>query len=369
MTTKKMMKELVAKGYAEKGQKLSDAEIKKLYNQLCTDEQETAEPLTLKAKLILEYPQLKTVIEDTFDYRIEHIDSADKMGDVLTLSGWDAGTPCSIGINVTTGLIEWDHNEERDAYEEKEECHMTKEERIKDTWKRVQKFQKTSDDGYVTREELVELFDDCMGNRPSKKVTRKQLVESLQIIVQSFESISVGDLPTTHDNTNHEVTIDDVWNIENANKVVHDVMSMAAKNRFVDYISAYMVRSAIRMVLFGKYSKEKVVDSSGKVTYYENIFTPEEDALADEFMKKFADKYLVQYKDDGKGYHINSLLMAWYYKKVVYRFKSKTQVVDYVVDYNGKTLSRKGTNQSWPLDDAAFKKFDDQCFFLYVCKQ
>lgn len=425
-TVKKMMKELVNKGYIEKNQKLSDSEIKKLYNQLCNDEQETAEPLTLKAQLILEYPQLRTVIEDTFDYRIEYIDSAEKMGDVLTLSGWDAGTPCSIGINIITGSIEWDHNEERDAYEEKEESimmnstmDMTKDELRKELEKygvklSNTKFNKAKKEALIYmlngamidyakinhyKETNVEKEESTMRILTTADMTKEQLRAELEKygvklsntkfnktkkgeleymlngaeidyakINHYEESVSVGDLPTTHDNINHKIAMDDVWNIENANKVVHDIMTMASKNKFVDYISTYMVRSAIRMTLFGKYSKEKVVDSSGKVTYYENIFTPEEESLTDEFMKKFSDKYLIQYKDDGKGYHINSLLMSWYYKKVVYRFKSKTQMVDYVLDYNAKTLTRKGTNQSWPLDDAAFKKLDDQCFFLYVCK-
>lgn len=69
----------------------------------------------------------------------------------------------------------------------KEEIAMTKEMRIKDTWRRVQEATKITDAEYVKRDELVELFDDCMGNRPGNKVTRAQLVESLETMVKSFD--------------------------------------------------------------------------------------------------------------------------------------------------------------------------------------
>lgn len=80
----------------------------------------------------------------------------------------------------------------------KEEAIMTKTERIMDTYRRVQEFTKTSDEGYVKKDELIQLFDDCMGNRPSKKTTRKELVESLETIVNNIKSeqnkVPVGDM-------------------------------------------------------------------------------------------------------------------------------------------------------------------------------
>lgn len=109
---------------------------------------------------------------------------------------------------------------------EKEVEVMTTEERVMDTWNRVQTIKKISEEGYVTRDELRQLLDDCTGNRPGNKVTRKTMVESLETIVKLFNednidiynndnegiynieetpiiddnSISVGDLDITRDN-------------------------------------------------------------------------------------------------------------------------------------------------------------------------
>lgn len=115
-------------------------------------------------------------------------------------------------MDVQTNLIE-----------EKEVEVMTTEERVMDTWNRVQTIKKISEKGYVTRDELRQLLDDCTGKRPGNKVTRKTMIESLEAIVKSFNvednnndnegiynieetpiiddnSISVGDLDITRDN-------------------------------------------------------------------------------------------------------------------------------------------------------------------------
>lgn len=88
----------------------------------------------------------------------------------------------------------------------KKEIIMTKKERIQDVARRIEQFTKTSDEGYVTKEEMAELIFDCMGGtKPNtKKYKRGQLIETVMIMAgkdKPQDSVSVGDLNITHDNT------------------------------------------------------------------------------------------------------------------------------------------------------------------------
>lgn len=86
----------------------------------------------------------------------------------------------------------------------KEENVMTKKERIQDVARRIEQFTKTSDEGYVTKEEMAELIFDCMGEaKPNiKKYKRAQLIEAVMIIAgnKPQDSVSVED-ENTHDDT------------------------------------------------------------------------------------------------------------------------------------------------------------------------
>lgn len=155
--------------------------------------------------------------------------------------------------------------------------------------------------------------------------------------------------------------IDDVWNADMATKVLVNIINKAKDNNFISFISHHMATSAMCEILCGRPLKDRI-------TKKENSFTDEEKKLVAQFREKFAEKYLIM-NERGTGYNIRAVGMVWYYKKVVYRYQNKTQIVDYVVDFKAKTITRKdGTGKPTILDTAAYETLDRTCRFMYVVK-
>lgn len=170
-------------------------------------------------------------------------------------------------------------------------------------------------------------------------------------------------VPTTPAPEKKSQSIDDVWNANTATKVLVNIINKAKNNNFISFISHHMATSAMCEVLTGRPLKDPV-------TRQDNVFSDKEKKLVAEFREKFTEKYLIP-NGRGTGYNIKAVGMVWYYKKVIYRYqdKAKGQVVDYIVDFKEKTITRvNGTGNTTPLDEAAFKKLDDTCTFLKVCK-
>ncbi len=251
----------------------------------------------------------------------------------------------------------------------KEEIIMTKQERIQDVARRIEQFTKTSDDGYVTKEEMAELIFDCMGGaKPStKKHKREQLIETIMIMAGQHKeenSVPVGDLEITKDNAPQEnLTVQPAT--RKTADVLTDVLSNCiyfqyASTRQVakNYISDYMLISYINYVLHGMYTKDP---NTGK----DNIFTDEQKTQT-QYVKDAFIKTDCVMPHKSKGYIIRAKFMAWYYenalnKHLVYRFnytdKSKGYV-DYKLDYKKGELVNLRDKKTTKLDAAGWTKID-----------
>ena len=234
-------------------------------------------------------------------------------------------------------------------------------------------FTKTSDSKYVDKKCLGTMIQALGGvlqvkYKLNNRMSRPELITELKRLVDEHSVSKEHQGQVVKKEVVDEIkpisVIDDVWNVANATKVLKKIIEMAQDNDYISFISHHMATSAITEVLFGK----KLVDPITKVA---NKFTDGENRLAAEFRTKFAEQYLIANKK-GTGYNINSLAMSWHYKKCIYRWKSDSgeKVVDYIVDYNTKTLKKYGVAnaQDNKLDDAAFKKLDATCKFVKVAK-
>lgn len=350
MTTKKMLKELVNHDYVTPGMKLSDGEIRRLYNEMIYDE--------------------SFIDEETGDSTLNSEEES-------TMSKKNEATA---NTNAKEKSIMKNNNLAARV------LNMNRTERLVYVWDIILHVTKTSDVLYIDKAELAQfLFDNDIisrmpGKNELKRTKRQEFVDILDTAVQNLIKnkviTPVGDLNITHDNA-PEITsapisnIDAVWSANNATAVLKIVIEMASTNHYITFISKHMVKSAIRNVLFGKFSKEKLsyVENGKKVVeYIANEFTPEQDALMEEFFSKFVSKYLLPYNNS--GYTIGSLAMCWYYKKCIYRFRDKKgTVVDYIVDYKAGTLSRKGSdNPPIALTHDTYKKLDETTGFLQVVR-
>ena len=166
--------------------------------------------------------------------------------------------------------------------------------------------------------------------------------------------------------TTRLATIEEAWTASNATKVMKRIVGMAQKNYCINFISDFMVTSAIHEVLFGRPTKNY---KTGEVS----TFTAEEEALTSQFKVKFVEQYLIP-NDKGTGYTIKSMAMAWNYKDVLYRYRGKDKdgkelVVDYIVNYKDKTLQMRGSENVHVLNTEAFAKLDRTCMFINVVKK
>lgn len=200
----------------------------------------------------------------------------------------------------------------------KEETIMTKKERIQDVARRIAQFTKTSDEGYVTKEEMAELIFDCMGGaKPStKKYKRAQLIETIMIMAgKDKESISVpvGDLEITRDNASAQ---EDNHNDAKAktDKLFALIKACAADNYKKGYgytISSFMLQACILNAGAGipKLKGHTVTDEENKMT--QEVYS---------WLKK-------------KGY----------IKPIVYSVQEDEKIRIYTPEYTGRTDAKHAT--------------------------
>lgn len=206
-------------------------------------------------------------------------------------------------------------------------------------------------------EEYVEANKDCNEGSDANLTTYVVQEKQAPIVAPMVTPVVQPVTPAP------EKSINDVWNADTATKVLVNIINKAKSNNFISFISHHMATSAMCEVLTGRPLKDPV-------TRQDNVFSDKEKKLVAEFRDKFTEKYLIP-NGRGTGYNIKAVGMVWYYKKVIYRYQDKArgQVVDYIVDFKEKTITRvNGTGNTTPLDEAAFKKLDDTCTFLKVCK-
>lgn len=269
---------------------------------------------------------------------------------------------------------------------------------------RVQNSPKTSDTSYATKADIAEVLGEVTGKAYGKKVTREELVAELDHVayamteemraacealqeaecdeqeeVRDFEDARARGLDTdavggdfggvdaepASENIEYEsapATADD-WTVENASKVIALMFRTADGNFLKNYVSKFMLASHITEALFGR---PMAYRQDGKTIY--NEFSDDEKARANEFFKRFKERYLpAGYK--GKGFIITSELMAWHYKNhdVIYRFSSAAGHghMDYKLNWGSKTMTW-GDGKSMALDADVFRKIDSTCEFFKV---
>lgn len=195
--------------------------------------------------------------------------------------------------------------------------NMSKAERIQDVARRIEQFTKTSDEGYVTKEEMAELIFDCMGGaKPNtKKYKRDQLIETVMIMAGKYnpdKSVPVGDLEITRDNAPEETVApanDARAKTDKLFALLKKYATANEKNGYGYTISSFMLQAAILEAGTGllKFKGHKITDEEAKLT--KNIYA--------------------WLKNHG------------YIKPVIYSVKEDENVRVYMPEYTGRTTSDK----------------------------
>lgn len=284
--------------------------------------------------------------------------------------------------NKVTKMVETVNNENK-----KEVVVMTREERIKDMAQKIESIRLTSDEGYVTKDMMVDLISEVMGNRPNpKKHKRNELAdiifdmyhnleENKTVVEESF--VTVGDLAITNDNapsnlvnnqlvdtTSTTTQLDVVFDDKLAITILKNIILQADKNSQRNFISDWMLTSIISELTIGYPLKGK--DKNNKWTEFYKTFTKEQKSIIAKIRYQFIQKSkFVPSMNGGKisGYHIpaKSLVYGrhiWLNKACVYKF----QDVEYHVSLNG--IKNTKTGNITKLSDDAYATLDSKCVFF-----
>lgn len=286
--------------------------------------------------------------------------------------------------NKLTKMIETVNNENK-----KEVIVMTREERIKDMAQRIEDIRLTSDEGYVTKDMMVDLISEVMGNRPNpKKHKRNELADIIFDIYHNLEEnktvtedkpfVTVGDLAITNDNAPSNLVnnqlIDDTTSTTTLSDVVFDdklamtilknIILQADKNSQHNFISDWMLTSIISELTIGYPLKGK--DKNNKWQEFYKTFDKEQKSIIAKIRYQFIQKSkFVPSMNGGKvtGYHIpaKSLVYGrhmWLNKACVYKFHD----IEYHVSLNG--IKNTKTGNITKLSDDAYATLDSKCVFF-----
>lgn len=286
--------------------------------------------------------------------------------------------------NKVTKMIETVNNENK-----KEVVVMTREERIKDMAQRIESIRLTSDEGYVTKDMMVDLISEVMGNRPNpKKHKRNELADIIFDMYHNLEEnktvtedkpfIAVGDLAITNDNapsnlvnnqlvddtTSTTTKLDVVFDDKLAMTILKNIILQADKNSQRNFISDWMLTSIISELTIGYPLKGK--DKNNKWTEFYKTFTKEQKSVVAKIRYQFIQKSKFVPSMNGNkvsGYHIpaKSLVYGrhmWLNKACVYKF----QDVEYHVSLNG--IKNTKTGNITKLSDDAYSTLDSKCVFF-----
>ena len=285
------------------------------------------------------------------------------------------------------------------AIEEAERmAHLTLIERIEDMLTKIETIKYPFNEGYVTKDMMADLISKVMGNRPNtEKKSRDVLIEALLLIhhnlivnevnIEDKPFVTTGDLAITNDNAPNnivgKVLVDDIkitiqsieldtkYNTELAMAILKDVILKADNNSQHNFISHWMLTSAISEILMGYPLKGK--DANGNWVEFHKYFTKEQDTVIDKIRSEFLkNSKFVPKIDSGKvkGYHIpaKSLVYGrskWLNKDCIYKYNSAeyaTSVEYHVSLTNGikNTLTGKVT----ALSNDAYATLDSKCIFI-----
>lgn len=166
---------------------------------------------------------------------------------------------------------------------------------------------------------------------------------------------------------NKYYSVDYWWNKTVATMVLKKCLVLAANNSYKkDYISRFMVRSAIFETMTGKRLVGTYQDETGrwvKVTRFSPEKTPEIWQLAEEFLERFEKRYLIPSGD--KGYVISSEIITCYYGKARYSYiNSSGKRETYLLDKASQTIHLEGYKKFWRLSEEMYHMVDEKCKFV-----
>lgn len=226
--------------------------------------------------------------------------------------------------------------------------------------KQVTDNQKTSDAGYIKKDDLKEIMNKQFDMNFNNRTTRDHMVEVLMAMYKDSlriaDEVSYGNIPNPLA-TEAEVKPTSVAQTSYDSAVIRSIIATCCMTQWnnntqkaKNYISAFILESCINRVLHGQWSKDFT-------TRKDNVFTAEQVAATQDMKKHLlAGPYFIPYKE--KGYIINAEYLAWFYETqlhahLVYRFtfedKSKG-VVDYRIDRANKVVVNLKTNETSPID-------------------
>lgn len=194
-----------------------------------------------------------------------------------------------------------------------------------------------------------------------------RIVDGENISIVKPESVSVGDLDITHDNTPEPIeespaTV--VFDDGLALKILEGVIRQADTNKAHNFISDWMLTSIISELVLGHPLKDKGHE------YYKS-FTAEQRKILVDIRKAFINKtHLVAKTNNGKvtGYYIPAKVLVWGRHvhlgvACVYRYVNNNRILaEYHVSLNG--IKNTATGNITVLDDAAYETLDTKCVFV-----
>ena len=241
---------------------------------------------------------------------------------------------------------------------------------------------------YVKKDVLAQfLFNkDLISRQLSKKelkrIKRDELIANLREAVGNLREagiitpttpvvkvVSVGDF--YRDNAPVEIIEEPTFelNQDMASKILEKVIRQADTNKAHNFISNWMLTSAISEVLFGVPLKEK---RNGEIIEHWKNFSKEQNTTLAYIHKEFVCKSgFVAKKKDGTivGYTIPAKVLVWgrhkYLNKVcVYKVIDKygKPLAEYIVSVNGIKNTATGKTMSLTKDD--YNTLDTKCVFI-----
>ena len=238
----------------------------------------------------------------------------------------------------------------------------------------------------LTKNELRTILIELGVELTSSKFNKTKKAELIALIEEIQSKQAQAEVESAEESTQEEQPVFDLLGAVNSQEKVAEnnadividkqhkdmlvkALRYARKNMYEAYISSFIIRSLAAKKLFGK----SLVDGKTK---QRNTFSDEQNAAIDSLTKEFADAFLIPYKD--KGYVFKAEYMAWFYGTCEYYFlkgykNSSGDVINkeivYIVDYNNKTITRKGNGNVTVLDESAYAKLNSACKFKRIIQQ
>ena len=261
--------------------------------------------------------------------------------------------------NTATVIV---NNDTAEAVEEEKVMTRTTQEIINDALS-VKSFR---DKRYISNKMLIGEYKKLTGENIRGR--RAIIIAKLQECIEP-ETIVVGDF--CRDNTPVEIIEEPTveLNQEMAAKILERVIRQADTNKAKNFISNWMLTSAISEVLFGTPLKEK---KNGKVIEHWKGFSKEQNVTLALIHREFISKSgFVAKRKDGTivGYTIPAKVLVWgrhkYLNKAcIYKVIDKygKALAEYLVSVNGIKNTATGKTMSLTADD--YNALDTKCVFI-----